>query len=126
MRWRHGCHRQYLGMLPMTASHACPGYVATNLNGFQGTSTPREGAAIAIKLATLPDDGPTGGPVRRRRGSALVTGLPSAPAEGFWLPHHQTRQYLTWLLTGLHAQDVTYYGRPLRRTSRHACHMVSR
>jgi hypothetical protein len=33
---------------------------ATDLNGFQGTSTPREGAAIAIKLATLPDDGPTG------------------------------------------------------------------
>jgi hypothetical protein len=35
--------------------------VATDLNGFLGTGTPREGAAIAIKLATLPDDGPTGG-----------------------------------------------------------------
>src|ERR1700761_1433643 len=42
-------------------NNACPGYVATDLNGFQGTSTPQEGAAIAIKLATLPDDGPTGG-----------------------------------------------------------------
>ncbi|GIF20176.1 NAD(P)-dependent dehydrogenase (short-subunit alcohol dehydrogenase family) [Actinoplanes tereljensis] len=40
---------------------SCPGYVATDLNGFQGTSTPADGAAIAIRLATLPDDGPTGG-----------------------------------------------------------------
>ncbi|MDP9793099.1 NAD(P)-dependent dehydrogenase (short-subunit alcohol dehydrogenase family) [Catenuloplanes nepalensis] len=39
---------------------ACPGYVATDFNGFQGTSTAAEGAAIAIRLATLPDDGPTG------------------------------------------------------------------
>ena len=40
---------------------ACPGYVATDLNGFRGVRTPAEGAAIAIKLATLPDDGPSGG-----------------------------------------------------------------
>ncbi|HEX3492335.1 MAG TPA: SDR family oxidoreductase [Streptosporangiaceae bacterium] len=40
---------------------ACPGYVATDLNGFRGHRTPEQGAAIAIKLATLPDDGPTGG-----------------------------------------------------------------
>ncbi|MFE9249933.1 SDR family oxidoreductase [Streptomyces sp. NPDC007088] len=39
---------------------ACPGYVATDLNGFQGVRTPEQGAAIAVKLATLPDDGPTG------------------------------------------------------------------
>jgi NAD(P)-dependent dehydrogenase (short-subunit alcohol dehydrogenase family) len=38
----------------------CPGYVATDLNGFRGIRTPEQGAAIAIKLATLPDDGPTG------------------------------------------------------------------
>lgn len=38
----------------------CPGYVATGLNGFRGIRTPEQGAAIAIKLATLPDDGPTG------------------------------------------------------------------
>jgi NAD(P)-dependent dehydrogenase (short-subunit alcohol dehydrogenase family) len=42
-------------------NNACPGYVATDLNGFQGTSTPADGAQIAIRLATLPDDGPTGG-----------------------------------------------------------------
>jgi NAD(P)-dependent dehydrogenase (short-subunit alcohol dehydrogenase family) len=40
---------------------ACPGYVATDLNGHHGVRTPEQGAAIAIRLATLPDDGPTGG-----------------------------------------------------------------
>ncbi|MEU9884938.1 SDR family oxidoreductase [Sphaerisporangium sp. NPDC051011] len=39
---------------------ACPGYVATDLNGFRGTRTPEQGALIAIRLAALPDDGPTG------------------------------------------------------------------
>jgi NAD(P)-dependent dehydrogenase (short-subunit alcohol dehydrogenase family) len=39
----------------------CPGYCATDLNGFRGFRTPGQGAAIAIRLATLPDDGPTGG-----------------------------------------------------------------
>ena len=41
-------------------NNACPGYVATDLNGFSGTQTAQQGAAIAIRLATLPDDGPTG------------------------------------------------------------------
>ena len=40
---------------------ACPGFCATDLNGFRGVRTPEQGAAIAIKLATLPDDGPRGG-----------------------------------------------------------------
>ena len=40
---------------------ACPGYVATDLNGFSGHRTPEQGAQVAIRLATLPDDGPTGG-----------------------------------------------------------------
>jgi NAD(P)-dependent dehydrogenase (short-subunit alcohol dehydrogenase family) len=39
----------------------CPGHCATDLNGFRGHRTPEQGAAIGIKLATLPDDGPTGG-----------------------------------------------------------------
>jgi hypothetical protein len=30
-------------------------------DAFNGTQTPEQGAAIAIRLATLPDDGPTGG-----------------------------------------------------------------
>ncbi|MEU0490372.1 SDR family oxidoreductase [Nocardiopsis sp. NPDC006139] len=40
---------------------ACPGYVATDFTGFNGSRTPEQGAAIAIRLATLPDDGPRGG-----------------------------------------------------------------
>ncbi|GAY07088.1 SDR family oxidoreductase [Pseudonocardia sp. N23] len=40
---------------------ACPGYVATDLNGHRGHRTPEQGAATAIRLATLPDGGPTGG-----------------------------------------------------------------
>jgi NAD(P)-dependent dehydrogenase (short-subunit alcohol dehydrogenase family) len=39
----------------------CPGFVATDLNGFRGVRTPAQGAAVAIRLATLPDDGPSGG-----------------------------------------------------------------
>ena len=39
----------------------CPGFVATDLNGFRGVRTPEQGAAIAIRLATLPDGGPSGG-----------------------------------------------------------------
>ncbi|MFI6517792.1 SDR family oxidoreductase [Spirillospora sp. NPDC050679] len=39
----------------------CPGYCATDLNGFRGVRTAEQGAAIGIRLATLPDDGPTGG-----------------------------------------------------------------
>ena len=39
----------------------CPGFTGTDLNNFRGTRTPEQGAAIAIHLATLPDDGPTGG-----------------------------------------------------------------
>ena len=40
---------------------ACPGFVATDLNGFRGVRSAEEGAATAIALATLADDGPTGG-----------------------------------------------------------------
>jgi NAD(P)-dependent dehydrogenase (short-subunit alcohol dehydrogenase family) len=39
---------------------ADPGYTATDLNGHSGTQTIPEGAAEAIRLALLPDDGPTG------------------------------------------------------------------
>ncbi len=42
-------------------NNGCPGFCATDLNGFRGVRTPEQGAAIAIRLATLPDDGPTGG-----------------------------------------------------------------
>ncbi|MFD4671359.1 SDR family oxidoreductase [Lentzea sp. NPDC058450] len=39
----------------------CPGYVATDFTGHASDRTPEQGAAIAVRLATLPDDGPRGG-----------------------------------------------------------------
>lgn len=38
----------------------CPGFTATDLNGFLGVRTPQQGAAAAIRLATVSADGPTG------------------------------------------------------------------
>jgi NAD(P)-dependent dehydrogenase (short-subunit alcohol dehydrogenase family) len=40
---------------------ADPGYTATDLNGNRGYQTVPQGAAEAVRLALLPDDGPTGG-----------------------------------------------------------------
>jgi NAD(P)-dependent dehydrogenase (short-subunit alcohol dehydrogenase family) len=40
---------------------ADPGFTATDLNGHRGYQTVPQGAAAAIHLALLPDDGPTGG-----------------------------------------------------------------
>jgi NAD(P)-dependent dehydrogenase (short-subunit alcohol dehydrogenase family) len=40
---------------------ACPGYVATDLNNHTGARTVEQGAAIAVRLATLGPDGPSGG-----------------------------------------------------------------
>jgi hypothetical protein len=34
--------------------------VATDFNGFRGTRTPEAGAAVAVRLAELDADGPTG------------------------------------------------------------------
>ena len=39
----------------------CPGYVATDFTGGAGSRTAVEGAAVAVRFATLPDGGPTGG-----------------------------------------------------------------
>ncbi|WP_252199895.1 SDR family NAD(P)-dependent oxidoreductase [Brevibacterium sp. RIT 803] len=38
----------------------CPGFVATDLNGFRGQLTPAQGAAQAVRMTTIPSDGPTG------------------------------------------------------------------
>jgi NAD(P)-dependent dehydrogenase (short-subunit alcohol dehydrogenase family) len=40
---------------------ADPGYCATDLNDHRGWRTAAEGAATAVRLATLEADGPTGG-----------------------------------------------------------------
>ncbi len=45
---------------PIKINAANPGYTATDLNGNSGTQTVAEGAEAAVRLATLPDDGPTG------------------------------------------------------------------
>ncbi len=50
--------RQFAGTAILINS-ACPGLVATDFTGFRGRPA-REAAAIAIRLATLPDGGPTG------------------------------------------------------------------
>ena len=45
---------------PIKVNGAAPGFVATDFNNFRGTRTLEEGAAVAIRLATLGPDGPTG------------------------------------------------------------------
>ena len=45
----------------------CPGWVRTRMGGAAANRSPSEGADTAIWLATLPDDGPTGGFFRDRR-----------------------------------------------------------
>ncbi|WP_188187748.1 SDR family oxidoreductase [Nonomuraea sp. SYSU D8015] len=45
---------------PIKVNAANPGYCATDLNGHTGFRTAEQGAAIAVKLATLDEDGPTG------------------------------------------------------------------
>jgi NAD(P)-dependent dehydrogenase (short-subunit alcohol dehydrogenase family) len=45
---------------PIKVNGAAPGHVATDFNQFRGERSPEQGAAVAIWLATLPADGPTG------------------------------------------------------------------
>ena len=51
--------RQFAGT-KILINAACPGLVATDFTGFQGPRTPDQGAATAVRLATLPDGGPSG------------------------------------------------------------------
>lgn len=48
----------------------CPGWVRTRMGGPTATTSVEDGADTAIWLATLPDDGPTGGFFRRREAIA--------------------------------------------------------
>lgn len=45
----------------------CPGWVRTRMGGESASRSPDEGADTAVWLATLPDDGPTGGFFRGRK-----------------------------------------------------------
>ena len=45
----------------------CPGWVRTRMGGAGASRSPDEGADTAVWLATLPDDGPTGGFFRDRK-----------------------------------------------------------
>lgn len=45
----------------------CPGWVRTDMGGDRAPLTPEEAAATPVWLATLPDDGPTGGFFRDRQ-----------------------------------------------------------
>ncbi len=50
-----------LGKDGFLVNAACPGYCATDLNDHRGYRTAAQGAAVAVRLATLGTDGPTGG-----------------------------------------------------------------
>jgi NAD(P)-dependent dehydrogenase (short-subunit alcohol dehydrogenase family) len=55
---------QYAKALKDTAikvNAVCPGYCDTDLNNHNGVRPPAQGARIAVAMATLGDDGPTGG-----------------------------------------------------------------
>ncbi|MFN8075097.1 MAG: SDR family oxidoreductase [Kineosporiaceae bacterium] len=45
---------------PIKVNSADPGYCATDLNRHSGPRTAAQGAAVSVRLALLPDDGPTG------------------------------------------------------------------
>ena len=45
---------------PIKVNSADPGYCATDLNNHTGPRTVEQGARAAVRLATLPSDGPTG------------------------------------------------------------------
>ena len=45
---------------PIKVNAANPGFTATDLNDHRGVYTAEQGATPIVKLATLPDDGPTG------------------------------------------------------------------
>jgi NAD(P)-dependent dehydrogenase (short-subunit alcohol dehydrogenase family) len=46
---------------PIKVNAADPGFTATDINQYQGYRTIEQGAIAAVKLATLPDDGSSGG-----------------------------------------------------------------
>lgn len=51
---------QELEGTPIKVNAVCPGFTATELNGFSGTRSVTEAAREPVRLAMLPADGPTG------------------------------------------------------------------
>ncbi|WP_066374258.1 SDR family NAD(P)-dependent oxidoreductase [Herbidospora mongoliensis] len=47
-------------LAPIKVNAICPGYCATDLNGFQATRPAAQGAAVSVSMALLGDDGPSG------------------------------------------------------------------
>ncbi|QLQ40571.2 SDR family oxidoreductase [Micromonospora robiginosa] len=54
-------YARHLADTDVIVNAACPGWVATDFTNFAAPRTPEQGAAIVVRLATLPDDGPRGG-----------------------------------------------------------------
>ncbi|MEM7299892.1 MAG: SDR family NAD(P)-dependent oxidoreductase [Pseudomonadota bacterium] len=73
----YGVAKAALNALTLALSHdlpdtvkinaMCPGWVRTRMGGASASLSPEEGADTAIWLATLDDDGPTGGFFRERQ-----------------------------------------------------------
>ena len=59
-----------LGPRPIKVNAMHPGWVRTEMGGVHATRSPREGADTAVWLATLPEDGPTGGFFQDRKAIA--------------------------------------------------------
>jgi len=66
----YNCSKAALNMLTVVTAGAlknlkvnsvCPGYVATDINNNEGPRSVEQGAAIVVKMATIGDDGPSGG-----------------------------------------------------------------
>jgi NAD(P)-dependent dehydrogenase (short-subunit alcohol dehydrogenase family) len=55
------------GAIGIKVNACCPGWVRTDMGGPNATRSVEQGADTALWLATLPDDGPTGGFFRDRK-----------------------------------------------------------